>query len=201
MPDTWTLSGKVLVTCNCDWGCPCNFNARPTHGHCEGGWTWQVDHGSSGAVALDGLYFSVFAKWPGAIHEGNGEALLLIDERADSRQRAAIEELLGGKIGGPWGVLGWTWPKVHGPYSTAYEVAFDGVNTRLKGGTYVEVACGPIRNPVTGAEAHPSVVLPEGIIVKHADLGSTTRVRVSEGVHYEHAGTYMAVGSFDYKWP
>ena len=25
----WKLSGKVLVACNCDWGCPCNFNALP----------------------------------------------------------------------------------------------------------------------------------------------------------------------------
>ena len=201
MPDSWTLSGKVLITCNCDWGCPCNFNARPTHGHCQGGWTWRVDHGSSGTVTLDGLCFSVFAKWPGAIHEGNGEALLLIDERADPRQRAAIEELLAGKIGGPWGVLGWTWPKMYGPHSTAYDLVLDGVNSRMKGGDFVEVACGPIRNPVTGAEAYPSVVLPEGIIVKRADLGSVTRFRVSGGVQYEHTGTYMAIGAFDYKWP
>ena len=55
---------------------------------------------------LDGLSFSVYANWPGAIHEGNGEALILIDERADAAQRAAIDTLLGGKVGGPWQVLG-----------------------------------------------------------------------------------------------
>jgi hypothetical protein len=28
-----------LDACNCDWGCPCQFNAKPTHGNCEGvGW-------------------------------------------------------------------------------------------------------------------------------------------------------------------
>ena len=46
----------------------------------------------------------MYANWPGAIHdEGNGEALVLIDERADAPQRAAIEEILGGKAGGPVG--------------------------------------------------------------------------------------------------
>jgi hypothetical protein len=45
MAEKWQLSGKVLVACNCDWGCPCNFNARPTTGKCEGGWTWQIDRG------------------------------------------------------------------------------------------------------------------------------------------------------------
>jgi hypothetical protein len=154
-----------------------------------------------GGVTLDGLSFSVYANWPGAIHEGNGEALTLVDERADPAQRAAIETLMGGKVGGPWGVLGWTWPTVHGPYSVAYEVAFDGVNTRIKCGDYVEVECGPIRNPVTGAEAHPGVLLPEGIILKQGELGATTRFRVTKKVPYDHSGKYMAVGPFEYAGP
>ena len=100
MAESWRLNGNVLVACNCDWGCPCNFNAPPTTGKCEGGWTWHVEEGAYGDIALDGLNFSVYANWPGAIHEGNGEALILIDARADTAQRAAIEVLLGGKAGG-----------------------------------------------------------------------------------------------------
>ena len=92
----WSMEGLEFTNCNCDWGCPGNFNARPTSGKCEGGWTWQVDRGTYGDVTLDGLCFSVYANWPGAIHDGNGEALLLVDERADAAQRSAIETLLGG---------------------------------------------------------------------------------------------------------
>jgi hypothetical protein len=198
---SWRLSGKVLVACNCDWGCPCNFNARPTTGKCEGGWTWYVEKGVAGDIKLDGLSFSVYVNWPGAIHEGNGEGLILIDERADAAQRSAIETLLGGKVGGPWAVLGWTWPKVHGPYAASYDHTFDGVQTRLKCGEFVEIVGGPIRNPVTGAESYPSVILPQGIVVKRGDLGATTRFRVSHGIEYDHSGKYMAVGSFEYAWP
>jgi hypothetical protein len=198
---SWRLSGKVLVACNCDWGCPCNFNARPTTGKCEGGWTWHIDQGAADDVKLNGLSFSVYAKWPGAIHEGNGEALLLIDERADASQRAAIEAMLSGKVGGPWGILGWTWPKVHGPYAGAYEVSFDGVQTRMKCGDYVDFQGGPIKNPVTGAEAKPSVVLPEGLIFTQGDLGASSTFRVRQGVEYDHSGQYMAVGPFTYAWP
>src|SRR6188474_3447415 len=118
--EPWALTGQVVVACNCDWGCPCNFNARPTTGKCEGGWTWQIDRGTYGDVRLDGLCLSVYANWPGAIHEGNGEALVLFDARADAAQRTALETLLGGKVGGPWETLGWTWPKVHGPYAVKY---------------------------------------------------------------------------------
>jgi len=33
----WSVSGNVVIACNCDYGCPCNFNALPSHGTCEGG--------------------------------------------------------------------------------------------------------------------------------------------------------------------
>jgi hypothetical protein len=201
MSGRWQLKGKVLVACNCDWGCPCNFNARPTTGKCEGGWTWHVEDGSYAGTKLDGLSFSVYVNWPGAIHEGNGEALILIDERANREQRTAIETLIAGDVGGPWGILGWTWPTKHGPYPVAYKIQFDGIKSRIKAGEHVEVECGPIRNPVTGAESHPGVVLPEGIIMKRGDLGTTTRFQVSNGIEYDHSGKYMAVGQFDYEGP
>ncbi len=197
----WRLSGQVLVACNCDWGCPCNFNAPPTTGKCEGGWTWHVERGTFGDTNLDHVNFSVYVNWPGAIHDGNGEAVIFVDEKANDEQRAAVAQLMGGTIGGPWGVLAGTWPTVHGPFPVSYEIAFDGVHTRLRCGDDVLIECDAIRNPVTGAESHPGVVLPEGIIFKGGDLGTTTKFRVSRGVSYEHPGKYMAAGPFDYAWP
>jgi hypothetical protein len=201
MANEWHLSGKVLVACNCDWGCPCNFNALPTAGKCEGGWTWHVEEGAFRGVDLSGLNFSVFVNWPGAIHEGNGEGLVFIDERADASQRDAIEELVKGEVGGPWGVLAWTWPKIHGPYHVPYDAEFDGINTRVKCGDQLDIASAPIKNPVSGAEVHPGVVLPEGLIFKEGALGTTTRFKLSSGIAYDHSGKYMAVGPFKYAWP
>jgi hypothetical protein len=80
----------------------------------------------------------------------------------------------------------------------AYEAVFDGVKTRVKCGDVLEVDGGPIRNPVSGAESYPGVVLPQGIIVKRADLGATTKFRVASGIEYDHSGKYLAVGPFEY---
>ena len=198
---SWRLEGQVLVSCNCDYGCPCNFNARPTDGKCEGGWTWHVERGSFDGVTLDGLNFSVYVNWPGAIHEGNGEGVTLIDARADDRQRSAITTLIGGSVGGPWGVLAWTWPRVHGPIAVSYTLELNGIATRITAGDVLDVESAPITNPVTGAEVHPGVVLPEGIIVKRADLGRSKTFRVQRGITMDHSGRYTAVGPFEYAYP
>ena len=197
----WQLKGTVLVACNCDYGCPCNFNARPTQGKCEGGWTWHVEEGGFGDVPLAGLNFSVYVNWPGAIHEGNGEALVLVDERADGAQRDAIATLVRGEVGGPWGVLAWTWPTVHGPERVRYEVEIDGIRSRLRAGDKLELEMEPIRNPVSGAEVTPGALLPQGIIFRRGDFGSSKAFRVTDGIAFAHPGKYTAVAPFDYNGP
>jgi hypothetical protein len=194
----WNLKGTVFVACNCDYGCPCNFNALPTTGKCEGQWTWHVEKGRFGDVALDGLNFTVAVNWPAAIHEGNGEAVILVDERADEGQRQAIEKLVSGDAGGPWGVLAWTWPTVHGPHAVPYEVEVNGIESRVRAGEALVLESGPIKNPVTGAEVHPGGVLPEGIVFKQADFGASTTFRVQDGIAFDHSGKYTAVGPFEY---
>lgn len=199
--ELWHLSGTVFIACNCDYGCPCNFNAPPTTGVCEGSWTWQVAEGAYGDVALEGLAFTVSVKWPGAIHEGNGEAVVLVDERAGEAQREAIATLVGGTVGGPWGVLGWTWPTVHGPFPVRYDIEEDGLASRVKAGDAYELELAVIANAVTGAEVHPAAVMPEGIITKRAELGTSRAFRVTGDISFDHSGKYAAVGPFDYAGP
>src|SRR5687767_4908684 len=125
----WRIKGYVIVSCNCAYGCPCNFNALPTTGKCEGGWSWRVEQGSFGSTTLDGLHFSLEVNWPGAIHEGNGEGILVIDERADAEQRRAIETLVGGTAGGPWQILRRTISTLDGPHYVPYDFRADGYNS------------------------------------------------------------------------
>jgi hypothetical protein len=201
MAEEWTLRGTVVVACNCDYGCPCNFNALPTDGKCEGGWTWHVEEGRVGDQALDGLTFSVFVNWPGAIHEGNGSALILVDERADQGQRDAIATLVSGNVGGPWGVLAWTWPTIDGPHDVPYSVEIDGVNSRVEAGDMLLIESETIKNPVSGAEVHPGAVLPEGIIFKRGDFGSQKRYLLKHAIGWDRSGQYTAVAPFEYSGP
>jgi hypothetical protein len=71
----------------------------------------------------------------------------------------------------------------------------------MKCGNTLEIEGGVIRNPVSGAESLPSIVLPEGIIFKRGDLGSSFRFRLTGDVQYDHPGKYLAIGQFDYSGP
>lgn len=194
----WSVHGTVLIACNCDWGCPCNFNALPTQGSCEGGWSWLVEQGAYADVPLDGLALSVFAQWPGAIHDGDGQAIAFVDDKADAAQRTALTRLVRGELGGPWGVFINTYT-LEGPLPAAHRVELAEHRSRLRIGDTVHLELEPIRNPVTGAEAHPEVVLPEGLVVKRASLAASHTFQVSQGVHYDHSGQYTAYGHFDYQ--
>ena len=84
---TWEFKGRELVNCSCDYGCNCQFNGLPDKGHCYAVAGIQIDEGHHGDTRLDGLRVAAIFKWPGAIHEGNGEALAFVDARADQGQR------------------------------------------------------------------------------------------------------------------
>ncbi|MGH7791930.1 MAG: DUF1326 domain-containing protein, partial [Thermodesulfobacteriota bacterium] len=68
----WSIAGEEIASCNCAWGCPCQFNALPTQGRCEALHAFQIQKGHFGDTKLDGLRFARIYWWPGPVHEGNG---------------------------------------------------------------------------------------------------------------------------------
>ena len=190
----WELSVTVLVARNCDYGCPCNLNAPPTSGDCEGGWTWQIEKGRYGDVSLDGLALALFADWPKAIHEGGGEAVAYYDERADERQREALENLLRGGEGGPWINTYELLDVLPAPFAIDASAEQSG----FKIGEYAELTMEPIRNPVRGAEVRASVVLPTGLVFNEGWCAASTVFRVEGKVAYDHSSKQAEYAPFSY---
>jgi len=191
------VSGDVLIACNCDWGCPCNFNARPSRGFCQGGWIWMIEEGQVDGVNVSGLGAAVFAKWPAAIHEGGGRATCYVDDRASDAQYAALSRVLRGEFGGPWGLFIKTYA-LAAAVSVKFDVKLSGHASRASLGDVVELELQTIRNPVTQAEVHPGVVLPEGLVVKRGDLAASSVFRVRDDLGFDHSGQYAAFGHFEY---
>ena len=62
------MAGEEVAGCNCDWGCPCQFNALPTKGRCDGVAGHLVREGLFGTVRLDGIRFVELFWFPGPVH-------------------------------------------------------------------------------------------------------------------------------------
>lgn len=180
----WSLDADYLQACNCDYGCPCEFEAPPTQGHCDGLGAWQITRGHFGDVPLDGLCFAFAAHWPGALHQGNGTVQLYFDERADRRQRDALLQIVSGQAGGmPFEIIATTFSKVLEPKFVPIRFEANGRQSSVRVGDDDDVVASvePIRNPVTGKPESVRVEHETGFIFKGADCVSAKEMRVSAG--------------------
>ena len=176
----WRIQGYDYSSCNCDWGCPCQVMARPTQGNCRAAVGFEVTRGHFGNTRLDGLTFGGLFAWPGAIHEGNGEALPLVDVRATPEQREALLKIMSGQETEPgatfFQVFFATLTKVHEPRFLPIRFAID-LEQRtaqfiIDG--LIESRAEPIRNPITGVAQRARLVLPDGFEFTEAELASST---------------------------
>jgi hypothetical protein len=178
MPDLkWTIKAREFVNCNCSYGCPCQFNALPTHGHCEAVAGMEIERGHHGDTRLDGLRFVGIFRWPGPIHEGKGEAAVVIDERATPLQREALLRILTGQDTEPgatiFNVFASTLEKLHEPIFAPIDFKSD-VEARIARVVVPGVTEGrgePIKNPVTGAEHRVRIDIPNGFEYSLAEIG------------------------------
>jgi hypothetical protein len=98
----WNVKGDWFDVCSCSIPCPCTFAQPPTTGNCEGLLAWHIRTGQYGDVPLDGLSVMAVGTFKGNIWEGKTKASMgmFIDERADARQREALQMIFGGRAGG-----------------------------------------------------------------------------------------------------
>ena len=191
----WMIKGPELATCNCDWGCPCQFNALPTRGDCRAVLGLRIDEGHFGDVRLDGLKAAAMLAWPRAIHEGHGQALAIIDERANEQQREALLKILSGQETEPFAtifnVVAATIDTFHEPIFKPIEFEFDQEKRtgRFSVAGVVNVSAEPIRNPVTGEEHRAKVVLPHGFEYTEAEYASSN-AKTSGVIENDWAGRH-----------
>lgn len=178
----WEIHGVEIGNCNCNWGCPCQFNSLPSHGFCEAFGPIRIDKGHFGKTQLDGLHVALLIHWPKAIHEGNGTMQVVIDERADKEQREALDAITHGRETREgatfFNVFTATCtkilPNLYKPIE--FECDIDKRSGYVKIPGVAEVRAEPIKNPMTGAEHSVKVSLPNGFEFLEAQFasGSTT---------------------------
>lgn len=176
----WEIEGVELVNCNCAYGCPCQFNALPTHGHCQAAGAIEIHRGHHGDVSLDGTRIAFIFQWPGPIHEGGGKCQPIVDESADEAQRMALLKIMSGEDSEPgrtmFNVFASTLDQVFDPAfrKIAMTVDVDERRGSIHVDGFIDTAGEPIRNPVTGQPHRARIDLPNGFEYSLAEIGSAS---------------------------
>lgn len=187
----WHFKADYVEACNCDFGCPCNFNGFPTYGFCRALILYHIQSGSFGDVNLDNLDIITALSWPKAIHEGNGTAQLFITSKANQQQRDPIITIFSGqaKGDGPFALFAPTFKYLLEPQFVDISSKIDGKKSTFSIPEIIDVEIESFVNPVTGDEQDTKIQLPKGFIWKLAEAAKTKIMRISSpNLNFDDSG-------------
>jgi hypothetical protein len=109
----WNIRGTYFEACNCDAICPCRridgvAGGRSTHGVCVGALSWLIENGSADGVNLSGLPVAIASRYSDDEPGSPWTWVLYLNAGASDEQRAALEAIYTGRLGGdaeehfPW---------------------------------------------------------------------------------------------------
>lgn len=205
MSDRWEFKSETYDNCNCAINCGCQFNLPSTHGHCQSAFVGRLVGGHFNDTPLAGLHWAALYKWPGEIKDGNGRRLIVIDERADDSQRSALEKIISGEAGPPFGNLfsvfastcSTSFKTLFLPIRLAADFAARTASVEIPG---VLTSRGkPIVNAFTGAPFHIALARPSGSFeFTYAEIGlGTTAVTGDMEMAYSDSWAHYCVHHFN----
>ena len=191
----WYVEGVEFGNCNCDYGCPCQFESRPTQGNCRGFEVVRIDKGHFGDVPLDGLRAALLYAWPGADLRGQGRDAG--DHRRARRRRAAAgpghhpPRRRDREAATHWWVFHAMSSTVHEPIfkPIEFEVDIEQRRARVVIPGVLESSGRPIRSPATGEEHRVRIDIPNGIEFEIAEIGSAS-TKASGAIELDLDDTY-----------
>ena len=201
----WRIKVDYVESCNCDYGCPCNFNGYPTGGFCEALVGYRIREGRFGRVRLDGVDVVYAASWPQAIHKGGGTMRLFVSEAASAEQRDAVVRIFSGRAegSGPFALFAGTMAHVEEPAFVPIEMTIDGRRSAFRIAGVCEVALTPHTVPVSGAVQDVRVHLPKGFIWRTAQAARSLVMKLlgAGSLSFDHSGKNAFYARLEFQGP
>jgi hypothetical protein len=198
---SWRIRGSYFESCNCDPICPCRridgvAGGRSTHGVCMGVLSWVIQDGEAGGTDLSGLPVALAVRYSDDEPGSPWTWILYLDVRASDEQRAALEGIYSGQLGGdalahfPWA---WKASELVGVRLAEIEVDHTRRRQRLRIRDHVQVN-------IRDRHAEQSTVT--CVIPGHDRDGEeldTEQIAVRDGpLDFEYRGVCGYASTFDY---
>jgi hypothetical protein len=110
---SWWIRGSYFESCNCDAICPCRRidgvpGGRSKYGVCMGILSWLIEQGAANGTDVAGLPVALAFRYDDDQSGSPWTWVLYLHERGSDEQRAALEGIFTGRLGGdaerhfPW---------------------------------------------------------------------------------------------------
>ncbi len=200
---SWRIRGTYFESCNCDAICPCRridgvFGGRSTHGVCMGVLSWLIEEGAAEGTDLSGLPVALAVRYSDDEPGSPWTWVLYVDASATDDQRAALEGIFTGRLGGdamthfPWA---WKRSELVAVRPVEIEVDHTRRRQRLRIRDHVSVR---IRDRYDGAETVTCVIpgherdgeelVADELVVEDGSLAFTYRGVCGYGSTFEYGG-------------
>ncbi len=194
---TWTLKGEYLKNCNCLPSCPCDTIGDPApNSYCEGLVGMNIREGHFDAVDLGGLKYAEAFHFPGAMHQGNGDRILYIDQTASPAERDALQQILTGKAGGVlYEIVASVLPNLKGIHFVPIEWQFDMAKrvARISVPGYGETTTAPLKIIPTGEDQRVIVRMPNGFEYKEMEVAQAVILKSTGGIQFDWKRTHSSL--------
>ena len=191
----WRITVHNIEACNCSPGCNCQFTGFPDKGPCETLIGGEVREGHFGDVPLAGVRYVLACMYPKAIHKGNGNVALFIDERATPAQADAVATILSGSAGGmPFEALAGTISSLAGPVRAPIEMTVNGTKSSFRIPGVLELAQTPILDAISGLAKDVQIVYPNGGFFWDVGNIATTATMFCDygSIRFRHPGGFAS---------
>ncbi|POX47163.1 hypothetical protein C3489_30400 [Streptomyces sp. Ru71] len=153
----WTISGNYVAGCSCAVLCGCPFDGPPLDKDgnvgCLGSAVFHITDGHLDDIDLSGVDFAFYNEFPSNLTSGNWKIGLVVDSGADDEQAQALERILSGREGGPFGALSQFYGEYLGMERAAVSAQDDG-----KPAVKVEGRTDLTYEPLKGPDGTPTTV-------------------------------------------
>jgi hypothetical protein len=200
---TWHIRGTYFEACNCDPICPCRridgvMGGRSTHGVCLGVLSWVIEAGFVDGTDLAGLPVALASRYSDDEPGSPWTWVLYLDADATDEQRAALEGIFTGRLGGDAeSHFPWAWKTSNLVAVRPVEISYEHTRRRqlLRIRDHVSVR---IRGRYQGDEAVTCVIpghdrsgeelVADELVVEDAPLSFRYRGVCGYGSTFEYAG-------------
>jgi len=193
----WSIEGRYVEYCSCDYGCPCESMGQPTQGICTGAVGFIIDKGHCDGVSLDGMKVVATFYFPRAIHHGEGHMQPILEEGLSEEQVDAIFYILSGEdqpVGTMFQIFSVIIEHHHDPVFTKldFDIDVEARKARVDVPEQLRARSEPILNPVTDKEHRILTVLPHGWVFREAEGAAGFTKSLGE-IKFDLAGRHSSL--------